>query len=173
MAKTLVRYKYDTGHWVVQSCESLTLYDMARYVQKALGNVYPYTPLASEPPVSPPTGGVELAFTFGDLFTLHSDGTVTIINATAVDHLTWDPQCPSGEEIEPGDDAEELFLGADIITEADMPQVYLKKHRTWAGVAVDDKLTFKGVAPEQAVKPGTNAERKRYNTAVRELRVNQ
>ncbi|OBR06895.1 hypothetical protein CH63R_11015 [Colletotrichum higginsianum IMI 349063] len=65
MAKTLARYKYDTGHWVAQSCESLTLYAMARYVQKALGNVYPHLPLAPEPPVSPPTGGVEPAYTVG------------------------------------------------------------------------------------------------------------
>ncbi|KAK1526716.1 hypothetical protein CPAR01_13244 [Colletotrichum paranaense] len=84
MAKTLARYKYDTGHWIAQSCENLTLYAMARYVQKALGNVYPHLPLAPEPPSSPPTEGVEPAFTVGDLFTMHSDGTVTIINSTAL-----------------------------------------------------------------------------------------
>ncbi|KAK1497899.1 hypothetical protein CABS01_10877 [Colletotrichum abscissum] len=155
MAKTLARYKYNTGHWIAQSCENLTLYAMARYVQKALGNVYPHLPLAPEPPSSPPTEGVEPAFTVGDLFTMHSDGTVTIINSTAVGDLTWDPQCPSGEEIEAGADAEELFLGADVVTEADLPQEYLKKYRTWAGTEIGDKLTFKGVAPGQAVKPGT------------------
>ncbi|KAK1523960.1 uncharacterized protein CCOS01_09047 [Colletotrichum costaricense] len=155
MAKTLARYKYDTGHWIAQSCENLTLYAMARYVQKALGNVYPHLPLAPEPPSSPPTEGVEPAFTVGDLFTMHSDGTVTIINSTAVGDLTWDPQCPSGEEIEAGADAEELFLGADVVTEADLPQEYLKKYRTWTGTEIGDKLTFKGVAPGQAVKPGT------------------
>ncbi|TIC96910.1 hypothetical protein CH35J_007763 [Colletotrichum higginsianum] len=36
-----------------------------------------------------------------------------------------------------------------------MPQEYLKQYKTWAGVAVGDKLTLKGVAPGQAVKPGT------------------
>ncbi|KAK1448624.1 hypothetical protein CMEL01_07939 [Colletotrichum melonis] len=83
MAKTLARYKHDTGHWIAQSCENLTLYAMARYVQKALGNVYPHLPLAPEPTSSPPTEGVEPAFTVGDLFTMHSEGTVTIINSTA------------------------------------------------------------------------------------------
>ncbi|KAI3557278.1 hypothetical protein CABS03_11863 [Colletotrichum abscissum] len=105
MAKTLARYKYNTGHWIAQSCENLTLYAMARYVQKALGNVYPHLPLAPEPPSSPPTEGVEPAFTVGDLFTMHSDGTVTIINSTAV---------APGQAVKPGTKLRILGVGDSI-----------------------------------------------------------
>ncbi|KAF4262801.1 hypothetical protein KXW98_006317 [Aspergillus fumigatus] len=71
MCKALARLGWSTGKWTIQNTDSLTLYAFAKYVQNALGNIYPHLPLAPPPPTS-----ATILFKIGDLFTLYNKGTV-------------------------------------------------------------------------------------------------
>lgn len=79
MTKCLARWGYDTGTYTIQNADSLALFAMARYVQKALGDVYPHLPLAPIPPdsVIDPNPGTFIA---DGLFTINSAGITTILN---------------------------------------------------------------------------------------------
>lgn len=71
MCKALARLGWSTGKWTIQNTDSLTLYAFAKYVQNALGNIYPHLPLAPPPPTR-----ATILFKIGDLFTLYNKGTV-------------------------------------------------------------------------------------------------
>lgn len=46
ICKALARLGWATGAWTIINADSLTLYAFAKYVQNALGNIYPHLPLA-------------------------------------------------------------------------------------------------------------------------------
>jgi chitinase len=71
--EALARWGRDTGKWVLKNSDSLTLYAMARYVQKnALGNNYPHLPLAFAVP-DQVTNSIVVSGFFG----IHGNGPVS------------------------------------------------------------------------------------------------
>lgn len=82
MAKSLSRWPFNTGYWTVRNSDSLTMYTMAKYVQKALGDIYPHLPLAMRPP-----DRVEYGVQNG-LFSLDNDGFITMKDDEAMSKLS-------------------------------------------------------------------------------------
>ncbi|KAJ7161200.1 glycoside hydrolase family 18 protein [Mycena filopes] len=73
LIKSLARYDISTGWYIVRSADSMALYALARYVQKALGNTYPHLPLAGNPPRR-----VTDSFTVPGFFTVFGNGTTEL-----------------------------------------------------------------------------------------------
>lgn len=131
-AKSLARWGYDTGSWVIRNSDNLALYAMARYVQKALGDVYPHLPFAPKPPdsVYPPD-----TFTAADgMFTIDSDGTGTLANSSEVSALLWDPSSTcANDDDEDGDSDPDaiLVLSAGFANSSYFPADYLANYTSW------------------------------------------
>ncbi|KAJ5992306.1 hypothetical protein N7451_008030 [Penicillium sp. IBT 35674x] len=79
--KALARLGWATGAWTIRNADSLTLYAFAKYVQNALGNIYPHLPLAPPAPKS-----ATLPFQIDDLFTLYNNGTGEPASNTTLDN---------------------------------------------------------------------------------------
>lgn len=67
-AKSLARISGATGFWTLRNADNLSLYALAKYVQKHLGNIYPHLPLAPQAPA-----GVELPLYPGGVNTSAED----------------------------------------------------------------------------------------------------
>lgn len=131
LVKALSRFGKETGDWVVQNSDNMALYAMARYVQKALGNIYPHLPLAPSPPDTvgtPGNDGGEVVI--GDLWAFGDDGTATIINSAAVDALSWqaDDACSLDEDFTT--DAT-VTLGDGFAPASSFPSEYLDQYNSW------------------------------------------
>jgi hypothetical protein len=130
--KSLARWGTDTGKWVIRNADSMTQYIMAKYVQNALGDIYPHLPLGGDPP-----GRVNL-FTLPDLFSMPPNGTVEILNSTNFD----DPSVLVGQGACAADDDEDgdsdpsntLTLSAGFAVQSDYPADYLSSYSSWAGL---------------------------------------
>ena len=68
LAKSLARISGATGFWTLRNADNLSLYALAKYVQKHLGNIYPHLPLAPQAPA-----GVELPLYPGGVNTSAED----------------------------------------------------------------------------------------------------
>ncbi|GIC84384.1 uncharacterized protein Aud_000200 [Aspergillus udagawae] len=85
MCKALARLGWATGLWTIQNADSLTLYAFAKYVQNALGKIYPHLPLAPAAPKS-----ARIPFEINGLFTLYNNGTgERVLNTTLNNKLEW------------------------------------------------------------------------------------
>ncbi|KAL6897060.1 hypothetical protein GGI43DRAFT_385685 [Trichoderma evansii] len=132
MTKALARFKSrligTTGDYTIRNADSMAMYALVRYVQKALGGVYPHYPLAPEPPsdVTP-----RQRFIVDGYFTIDSNGTVEIpANRTLLDAVdyTLDMGVCLASDDEDGDSNADAFFTVNIsqvIVETDYPADYL------------------------------------------------
>ncbi|OTA05019.1 hypothetical protein A9Z42_0056530 [Trichoderma parareesei] len=142
MTKALARFNLPplalTGDFVARNSDNMVMYALTRYVQKALGGVYPHHPLAPEPPtdVLP-----RPRFVVDGYFTIDSNGTVEIpTNHTlfdAVDYSSVKGVCLAADD-EDGDADADAFItvtgGTQIIAKTDFPADYLSSWSSWAGL---------------------------------------
>lgn len=85
LTKGLARVGCATGFWTLQNADSLTLYALAKHIQKRLGNIYPHIPLA---PAAP--SGVEFPLVYPGVFTIYPNGTGDLDPMTNVTSpATW------------------------------------------------------------------------------------
>ncbi|KAH8811545.1 glycoside hydrolase family 18 protein [Xylogone sp. PMI_703] len=124
LVKSIARWGQDT--------DSLTLYAMARYVQDALGDVYPHLPLAPIPPdmVYPP--GVFTAS--DDLFTIYANGSATVSNDLTA--LEWDAQgvCADFDDEDDDDNPDTVLdlIGGGFADSYTFPTSYLDDYVSWS-----------------------------------------
>jgi hypothetical protein len=134
MCKALARLGWSTGQWTIQNADSLTLYAFAKYVQNALGNIYPHLPLAPPAPRS-----ATIPFEINDLFTLYNNGTGEQASNTTLDNeLEWSLSqgvCAAADD-EDGDEAASAVMTTMTTwpVETDYPSDYLSSWSSWAGL---------------------------------------
>ncbi|KAJ5657645.1 uncharacterized protein N7484_001294 [Penicillium longicatenatum] len=132
--KALARLGWATGAWTIINADSLTLYAFAKYVQNALGNIYPHLPLAPPPPKN-----AEIPFEIDDLFTLYNNGTGEPASNTTLDNeLEWSLSqgvCAAADD-EDGDEAASAVMTTMTTwpVETDYPSDYLSSWSSWAGL---------------------------------------
>ncbi|KAI9170782.1 hypothetical protein HJFPF1_00255 [Paramyrothecium foliicola] len=154
LVKALARFGKDTGKWVMTNSDSLTLYALARYVQKAMGNIYPHLPLSPKAPdsVSSPGGDDQTPFLISDLFSFGDDGVATVVNTGAVDDLVADSICDLDEDVP---DPPVLDVNVGFAPASSFPASYINQYNTWYQGQVRAPLRTQGIAPGRAVKKGT------------------
>ncbi|KUI60668.1 Killer toxin subunits alpha/beta [Cytospora mali] len=140
MAKILGRLGHNTGGWTMKNADSITLYGFAKYIQNALGNIYPHLPLASQSPTGISTGNGDVVFSAEDLFTVYDNGTIIeSSNTTLLDEYSWSTTqgvCAKADD-EDGDldSSDILTIGTDFAVQSDFPSAYLSSWSSWAGLA--------------------------------------
>lgn len=108
--KALARWQHNAGQWIQRNSDSLTLFALAKYVQKTLGNIYPHLPLAPRPPTRVGDG-----VDFTGIFTMVSDGKAELpANTTLSDELEWTPNQGTCATVDDNDGA--LDLSAAVVT---------------------------------------------------------
>ncbi|KAJ6014735.1 hypothetical protein N7540_009326 [Penicillium herquei] len=134
MCKALARLGFATGAWTIINSDSLTLYAFAKYVQNALGNIYPHLPLAPPAPQS-----AIIPFQIDDLFTLYNNGTGEPASNTTLDNeLEWSLSqgvCAAADD-EDGDEAASAVMTTMTTwpVETDYPSDYLSSWSSWASL---------------------------------------
>ncbi len=135
--KTLARAYLSSFH-VVRNADSLTLYALARYIQKALNNVYPHLPLAGNPP-----GKVKDKFEVDGYFTVDSNGTAVLAPGKEWESpdRNWaangvDDACSGLSDVggDRGSDNAVATLTAGWATQSDYPADYLSSYSSWANL---------------------------------------
>ncbi|TFA97437.1 hypothetical protein CCMA1212_010831 [Trichoderma ghanense] len=139
LAKALARFKPfidGVGTYTNRNAENLSIYALARYVQKALKNVYPHLPLAEGPPEL-----VDPLFELPGYFTLYSNGTAELpANETLFDEVEWSLTqgvCAKGDDLGDGEGADSFASvtdGAQVLRATDFPADYLSSWSSWAGL---------------------------------------
>ncbi|GFF32832.1 hypothetical protein IFM46972_03692 [Aspergillus udagawae] len=133
MCKALARLGWATGLWIIQNADNLTLYAFAKYVQNALGNIYPHLPLAPAAPKS-----ARIPFEINGLFTLYNNGTgERVLNTTLDNKLEWSLSqgvCAATDD-DDGDEAASAVMTTMTTwpVETDYPSDYLSSWSSWAG----------------------------------------
>ncbi|EAW20625.1 uncharacterized protein NFIA_030580 [Aspergillus fischeri NRRL 181] len=146
MCKALARLGWATGKWTIQNADSLTLYAFAKYVQNALGNIYPHLPLAPPAPKS-----ATIPFEIDDLFTLYNNGTgERVLNTTLDNKLEWSLSqgvCAAADD-EDGDEAASAVMTTMTTwpVETDYPSDYLSSWSSWAGLTPTTTTTTTAAA---------------------------
>ncbi|KAJ5703414.1 glycoside hydrolase family 18 protein [Penicillium malachiteum] len=135
--KVLAKWRINPGYWTLRNSESLSLYAMALYVQKALGNIYPHLPLAPETPINV---GQSVAIPY--LFEMFANGTAEItFNSTSEEDTVWSADEGACAAMDDQDydlntgDGYVLTLSADFAVQSDYPSDYLSSWSSWAGLA--------------------------------------
>ncbi|THC89832.1 hypothetical protein EYZ11_010716 [Aspergillus tanneri] len=126
--KSLARLGGATGFWTLQNADSLTLYALAKYVQKQLGNIYPHLPLAPAPPI-----GVELPLTNPGVYTIYPNGTGELDSEINV----WSPSdgiCAAVDDVDTATKASSRVTVNGIPVESEYPSDYLSSWSSWAGL---------------------------------------
>ncbi|KAJ5735081.1 glycoside hydrolase family 18 protein [Penicillium malachiteum] len=115
------------GYWTLRNSESLSLYGMALYVQKALGDIYPHLPLAPETPIN-----VGQSIAIPGLFEMFANGTAEItFNSNSDDDTVWSTDEGACAAMDDQDydmntgDGYVLTLSADFAVQSDYPSDYL------------------------------------------------
>ncbi|KAK2749084.1 hypothetical protein CKAH01_06581 [Colletotrichum kahawae] len=154
MTKALARWKSPTEYTIINA-DSLTMYAHAKYIQKAVGNIYPHLPLGAAPPrnIIDDFG----QWSAGDLFTVYANGTGKLGSSPEVSEYVVDEKCPQEfDGLEAEQDKYQLKLHATGFAPASVyPEEYLAQYAEWAKAAALGPLGKAGVAPGKAVKPGT------------------
>lgn len=155
LTKALARWDLNPTGYTIINADSLTMYAHSKYIQKAVGNIYPHLPLAEVPPRN-----VKVDFSqwsAGDLFTVYADGTGKLGNSTEVSEYVVNKQCPREfDGLEAEQDKYQLKLHATGFAPASVyPDEYLAQYAEWAKAAALGPLRRTDIAPGKAVKPGT------------------
>ncbi|KAL6895403.1 glycoside hydrolase family 18 protein [Trichoderma longibrachiatum] len=139
LAKGLARFKPfvdDIGTYTNRNADNLSMYALARYVQRALKNVYPHLPLAPRPPET-----VDPLYELSGYVTLYNNGTVELpADRTLVDEAQWSLSqgvCAKGDDIEDGvrpDAFASITHTAQVLRPSDFPADYLSSWSSWAGL---------------------------------------
>ncbi len=123
---------------VIRNSDSLTLYALTKYIQKALGNVYPHLPLAGESPNS-----VSGAYRVPGYFSVESDGTAKLEPGAAWQYQEdgWTAAgagdgCSGISDVDGdrGSDNGVVTLTAGWAAESDYPASYVMSYSSWAGL---------------------------------------
>lgn len=129
MCKSLARFWVGTGMFVADNSDSLTMYALAMYIQKILGNVYPHLPLAPPPPKS-----VQIPMAVDGYYTVYPNDTFVIGSAADlanVEAANWDPTtqgtCAAVDDIDADDSAAAVvtLVYSDIGQASAYPADYL------------------------------------------------
>ncbi|KAL6876786.1 glycoside hydrolase family 18 protein [Trichoderma novae-zelandiae] len=149
-AKALSRFKPfidGVGTYSNRNADNLSIYALARYVQKALKNVYPHLPLAPRPPDL-----VDPLLDLPGYLTLYSNGTAELpADTTLLDQVEWSLTqgvCAMGDDLEDGEGADSFASvtdGAQVLRPTDFPADYLSSWSSWAGLT--PTTTSAGPAP--------------------------
>ncbi|KAK4031213.1 glycoside hydrolase [Parachaetomium inaequale] len=118
-AKALAR-TYIGSPNVIRNADSLTLYALARYVQKALGNIYLHLPLAGDPPRR-----VREKFEVSGYFTVEDNGTAAGWAASGADDTYSGVSDVGGDR---GDDDAVVSLTTGFAAQTDYPADYLSSY---------------------------------------------
>jgi hypothetical protein len=153
--KALARWGQNTGSWVIRNSDNLTLYAMARYVQKALGNIYPHLPFSLRAPDE-----VGSLIMIDGLVTIDANGKGTPINLSAIDNLAFHSGDPCSLHDDATDNDESAFLtlsAGGFATKAQYPSDYLAQYDSWRTTKSSPTQVLRktGVQPGRPVKPGT------------------
>ena len=136
--KTLARWGRVTGYWTIRNADSFAMFAMAKYVQKALGNIYPHLPLA--PPAPKNVVAPDGRFVVPNLFTIYGNGSAELPdNTTVVDSLSWDPSdgtCVTSDDQDNGENQDDTItlVDTDLALESQFPSDYLSSWSSWAGL---------------------------------------
>ncbi|AEO66607.1 glycoside hydrolase family 18 protein [Thermothielavioides terrestris NRRL 8126] len=128
--KSMARF-FGSSYYTIKHADSLTLYALARYVQKALGDIYPHLPLAGDPPDD--IGG---AFVVPGYFTMEPNGTAVMDPSDDGAAAGDDPGACSTYDVgdsTPSDD-DTVTLSANFAAKSDYPADYLSSYSSWAGL---------------------------------------
>lgn len=124
------------GTYTVKNADNLSLYALARYVQKALKNIYPHLPLA---PRAPDDAAEE--FVVDGYFTLTSNGTAELpANKTLDGDLEWNliqGVCCRLDDIVDSETLDAMATLTDfsqVLRPSDFPADYLSSWSSWAGL---------------------------------------
>lgn len=107
------------------------MYTLARYVQKALRNIYPHLPLSSEVPddVSPLyLGGSDI----------YQNGTGVLVNADDDSFSEWDvndSECAALGDVPAATEASAFVAATGFPVQSDYPADYLSSWSLWAAEA--------------------------------------
>ncbi|KAL0469374.1 hypothetical protein QR685DRAFT_444120, partial [Neurospora intermedia] len=135
LCKALARLRQNAADWTIRNADSLTLYALANYVQNKMGNLYPHLPLAPLPPDS-----AFEPFVDSDLFSITTDGTVTLAsNTTLLDEVAWDGSgvCAAIDDGDSSNTDPSAFLtisGGGFALQSDYPADYLSSLSSWHGL---------------------------------------
>ncbi|KAL7802066.1 glycoside hydrolase family 18 protein [Trichoderma aethiopicum] len=139
LAKGLARFKPfvdGIGTYTNRNADNLSMYALARYIQRALKNVYPHLPLAPRPPET-----VDPLYELSGYVTLHNNGTVELpADRTLVDEAQWSLTqgvCAKGGDMEDGvgpDAFASITHTAQVLQPSDFPADYLSSWSSWAGL---------------------------------------
>ncbi|KAL2120204.1 hypothetical protein VTJ04DRAFT_4230 [Mycothermus thermophilus] len=137
-AKALARWysrPLKDNPFTIVNSDSLTLYAMAKYVQKELGGIYPHLPLAGNPP-----DDVFTVFTVPGYFSVDGNGTATLESGKDWEYPTTcseDGVC-SDVSLKGGDrtdgNAIVTATAGDWATRSMYPDDYLSSYSSWAGL---------------------------------------
>ncbi|KAI2792815.1 Killer toxin subunits alpha/beta [Penicillium oxalicum] len=128
--KALGRMLY-SGFWTMQNADSMSLYALARYVQKKLGNIYPHLPLALKPAVDADwpylVSGLEVYENGTGISTSGSDGDVSTWSSTT-------SQCSDSDDLDGGWQNQATMTVSGFPMRSDYPADYLSSWSSWAGL---------------------------------------
>lgn len=139
LVKVLARWGSDTGSWTQRNADSLTWYAMAKYVQNALGNVYPHLPLAHAIPQDVQPASTDILSAEGDDFTVYANGTIDPPdNTTLAAEYEWSTSlgiCAKADD-EDGDldSSDVVTISSDWALQSAYPTDYLSSWSSWAGL---------------------------------------
>ncbi|KAF4151589.1 hypothetical protein CNMCM6069_003628 [Aspergillus lentulus] len=117
--------------WTQCNSDNYAMYTLARYVQKALRNIYPHLPLSSEVPddVSPLyLGGSDI----------YQNGTGVLVNADDDSFSEWDvndSECAALGDVPAATEASAFVAATGFPVQSDYPADYLSSWSLWAAEA--------------------------------------
>ncbi|KAF3769408.1 hypothetical protein M406DRAFT_324927 [Cryphonectria parasitica EP155] len=140
LAKILARWGSNTGAWTMLNTDSITLYGFAKYIQDALGNIYPHLPLAKQSPVGVSLSLNDVVFDADGCFTVYANDTIIeLTNTTLLDEYAWSTTegvCAEADD-EEGDPNPSgiLTIGTNWAVQSEFPSTYHSSWSSWAGLA--------------------------------------